>query len=74
MRKEKAIADGAVRVTAKNEMLCVERMCEEESSVRLWVNLTDHAVERPENSGGKILFANRFDGTKVNEKGFVVIK
>lgn len=74
LRKEKAIADGAVRVTAKNEMLCVERMCEDDSSVRLWVNLTDHAVELPENSGGKILFENRFDGTKVKEKGFVVIK
>ena len=74
LRGEKVIADGAVHITAKNELLCVERMGADGENISLLINMTDHEVKSPEACNGKLLFENHFDGKIIKEKGFAVIK
>ncbi len=74
LRREPLIADGAVRITAECELLCVKRMDDSGNVLGLWINMTDQDRMLLECDKRTILFGNRFDGTRIEQKGFVITR
>ena len=69
---DKAIVAQTNMSENENVLECTESS--EKGSIRLWINLSEKAVELPEKVDTTILAANLLEGRKINQNGFVVVR
>ena len=58
----------------KADVIPAKQEAGEKSSIRLWINMTDEAVELPDQNVNTILVENGFEGRKISQNGFVVVE
>lgn len=72
LKKERSLQQGEIRISAKNEMLCVERKYEGEK-LTLYINLTGEERETEERSADMVT-GNHVNGKRIGKNGFAVFK
>lgn len=58
----------------KADVIPAKQEAGEKSSIRLWINMTDEAVELPDQNVNTILVENGFEDRKIKSNGFVVVE